>query len=205
MVRIIRGRRHPRPATAPEALLVPQVGITGRQLAAVVVALSFAFVLYPAGAHAAGTLMTIVDPTTTSKAKVDTTGALKVGDGTGPLTVDGGVRQALQANPWHYDGFIGGPGTEQTIFNPPTGVTKLAITSLTYAGLGNSSEPQIRLHGSAGCVGSFLGAQHSVYLPANTTVHADFPTPLVINVTAGQSVCFSGSPNTNLSAVGFYQ
>src|SRR5207248_5264765 len=149
------------PATAPEALLVPQVGITGRQLAAAVVALSFAFVLYPAGAHAAGTLMTIVDPTTTSKAKVDTTGALKVGDGTGPLTVDGGVRQALQANPWHYDGFIGGPGTEQTIFNPPTGVTKLAITSLTYAGNGSSGAPQIRLHASANCGGSLLGDQHT--------------------------------------------
>ena len=43
--------------------------------------------LLPVGANAAGTLMTIVDPDSNSKAQVDA-GRLRVGDGDGPLNVE---------------------------------------------------------------------------------------------------------------------
>ena len=48
-------------------------------------------VLAPAAGHAAGTLMTLVDSDSATQAQVDGDGRLRVGDGTGPLTVDGTV------------------------------------------------------------------------------------------------------------------
>jgi hypothetical protein len=62
-----------------------------RHIVTIVVALCAAAVLAPVGVMAAaGTLVTITDPVTGSQAKVDT-GKVRVGDGSGNLTVDGAV------------------------------------------------------------------------------------------------------------------
>ena len=58
-------------------------------LIAVVSAATIALLL-PVGAQAAGQLMTIVDPQTNAKARVDA-GELRVGDGDGALTVNGTI------------------------------------------------------------------------------------------------------------------
>ena len=67
--------------------------LTGNHIVAIVVALSAAAVLAPAGAIAAGSLVTLVDATTGSRARVDS-GKVRVGDGSGALTVDGTVKTA---------------------------------------------------------------------------------------------------------------
>ena len=55
-------------------------------------------VLLPVEAQAAGQLMTIVDPSSDSKARVDA-GRLRVGDGLGPLSVDGSVSSVPAGRP----------------------------------------------------------------------------------------------------------
>ena len=55
-------------------------------------------VLAPAAGHAAGTLMTLVDSDSATQAQVDGDGRLRVGDGTGPITVDGTV--TTQSGNW---------------------------------------------------------------------------------------------------------
>lgn len=64
--------------------------LTGNHVVAVVVSLCAAAVLAPATAIAATTLVQLVDPHTGSRAKVDS-GKVRVGDGSGALTVDGTV------------------------------------------------------------------------------------------------------------------
>ena len=73
--------------------------LTAATVAAVIV------LLLPVGAQAAGQLMTIVDPTSGAKAQVDG-GKLRVGDGSGAMTVNGQVaaRPALPASPFSISG-----------------------------------------------------------------------------------------------------
>jgi hypothetical protein len=61
-----------------------------RQLVSLGVVLAVAVLLSPAGASAAGSLVSIVDGNGDSKAQVDS-GKLRVGDGNGALTVNGSV------------------------------------------------------------------------------------------------------------------
>jgi hypothetical protein len=61
-----------------------------RHVVAIAAILGTAYVLGPVAASAAGTLMTITDGSTNADAQVDV-GKLRVGDGSGALTVDGTV------------------------------------------------------------------------------------------------------------------
>jgi hypothetical protein len=65
----------------------------GRQLTTIIVALIIGIVVIPAGAWAAVsfTNVAITDPGGVNRAKVDAGGSVHVGDGTGPLSVDGTV------------------------------------------------------------------------------------------------------------------
>jgi hypothetical protein len=93
---------------------------------------------------ATGQLVNITDPTTTAnKAKVDATGALKVGDGAGPLTVDGTVLDREAApNTWFRS--RGSTGSFCTpVYSPPAGksavVKTLATNVLTLTSPGNGT------------------------------------------------------------------
>jgi hypothetical protein len=61
-----------------------------RQSVALVAALLIGMMFAPVAARAAGTLVSIVDPSTGAKAHV-TDGKLQIGDGSGPLTVNGNL------------------------------------------------------------------------------------------------------------------
>src|SRR5689334_15477603 len=89
------------------------------------------YALYPVAAHAAGSLVTIVDSSTNNPAKV-VSGKLEVGDGTGNLTVDGtlAARPQVANNPWHFR-LQPNAGEQTSLFDAPAGVSRLAITSLS--------------------------------------------------------------------------
>ena len=68
--------------------------LNGRQLAAIVGVVAFVAALVPVGAGAAGeTLVHLVDGDGTSKAQVDN-GKVRIGDGSGPVTVNGTVESS---------------------------------------------------------------------------------------------------------------
>jgi hypothetical protein len=78
----------------------PASGFTSRQVTAVAVAVSLAFLLWPAGARASSALINAVvtDPAGTNKAQVDASGNLQVG----------GTVGAQQSGTWNV-GFVGIP------------------------------------------------------------------------------------------------
>ena len=109
---------------------------TIRQFILIMTALTWFALLLPVGARATGQLVTLVDPSTSSKARVDA-GKLRVGDGSGPLSVDGrvgsypapGVGKSV-------GGLVSGAG-EKPIAGPFAAGVRLAITSLTLANFGS--------------------------------------------------------------------
>jgi len=80
----------------PRSRDLPAIGAEGsvRQATMFVVALLVAMVFAPAAARAAGNLVSIVDPSTGARAHVSN-GQLEVGDGNGPLTINGNVKATL--------------------------------------------------------------------------------------------------------------
>ena len=161
---------------------------------------------YPVAADAAGQLVTLVDTDGTSQTQVDN-GALRVGDGSGPLTVDGslGVRLGVNTNPWRNE--VGSGGNIVLLFQAQAPVTRLAITSLTYMNTGTQAAASyVLLFSGSNCSGSAIQPYpHVVIVPPNGTVHAAFPAPLVITATPPRSICYLNSDNGALAAVGFYQ
>jgi hypothetical protein len=105
-------------------------GFSRRQLVTIVAALALAVVLVPVGASAAGQLFSIVDPQTGSKARVDA-GRLRVGDGSGPLTVDGVTALAAPAQPFNSTVTVRATGPEAQLVVQRRGRRALAITSIT--------------------------------------------------------------------------
>jgi len=75
-----------------------QAGGSVRESVALVVALLLAMMMAPVAATAAGTLVSIVDPSSGAKAHVSD-GKLQVGDGSGALTINGNVNVGNLPNP----------------------------------------------------------------------------------------------------------
>jgi hypothetical protein len=101
---------------------------TIRQFVMVVVAVTLLAMLLPVGAKAAGQLVTLTDSTTLSKARVDS-GKLRVGDGSGPLTIDGQVATvaSIPAKAFNTQGgdVIHGPDPLATTY----AITTLVVTN----------------------------------------------------------------------------
>ena len=102
---------------------------TGKQVTTMVVAICAAAVLAPISAQAVGTAVNIVDAVTGSKAKVDA-GKVRIGDGSGALTVDGIVAPAVPAKPLAAHGFRG-PGTGAAFFK--WGAGQVAVTDVVVS------------------------------------------------------------------------
>jgi hypothetical protein len=131
--------------------------------------------------HAKTTMTSIVDAHSHAAAKVTKSGELEVGDGHGPLTVDGTV--------------TGLPYPAAKIFsenvevgNGATGLLRarhtVDITSLTLDN-DSGSTVDVELIRDAGATssctnGSFTQAFWSAAAPAGTTVAESFPSPLVV-------------------------
>ena len=139
----------------------------------------------PVMVGATGSFVTIQDDAANNNANAQVDGGkLRVGDGAGGLTVDGTVssRTALEKNPWHFLAQTGASVPVKLFVTPP-GVTKLAITSLTYtfnAGEGVSSV-SVRQYSGTDCSGAWV-THHVANMTFPETFHASFPTPIVLNV-----------------------
>lgn len=105
---------------------------------AVLLALALGLALSPSVGHAAGALTTLVDSTSATQARVDGAGALRVGDGNGPMTVDGAVttREAQPTKAWSKSGSASTVGGT-TIRGPVVAGT--VLTHLTVAQWGTTA------------------------------------------------------------------
>ncbi len=163
----------------------------GRQLTTIVCVIA-ATILLPVGAWASVSFsnVAITDPGGVNRATVDATGKLAVGDGSGPLTVDGTItaKPSLPAKP------IVIPATDlgtasTTIYGPqskPFGITSLTVTVL--AGCGT----QIFELDSVTSIGGKFTLVYT-YLNASTSQQYLFPTPLVTTPPTGGKAWLAAS------------
>jgi hypothetical protein len=111
---------------------------TNRQWVTIVVAVCAAVVLAPVGAVAATSAFTVADPVhPAQKARVDRHGALKVGDGSGAVTVDGTVNTFPAARAFTGNYYLSG-GTSAKLKSGLKAGTKIMMTSLTVTPAGVS-------------------------------------------------------------------
>jgi hypothetical protein len=184
---------------------------TGRQITTIAVAIAVAVIAFPVSVFAAtGSLVNITDPVTKShKARVDASGRLKVGDGSGLLSVDGTLnsRPLPPAQVWSYAAEQSVPGN---VILPITG-SVIEVTSLTVtAGVADASVDLsvLRLAGTATNCGAAIQSVQHLYLAEHLAVgmplSVSFPTPLQSRP-AGQKLCLHvAAPNTTVSVSGYY-
>jgi hypothetical protein len=152
-------------------------------------------------------------------AKVSSDGKLAVGDGAGPLSVDGTVtdRPAAPASPWH--ALVDGKATlgAQLLAGPsasPINVTSLTLSrKVSGSGVLAVLDPAFVPSSATSCTGATF--ESDVFwtlldMGAGTTpLSFTFPTPLQYKPPANTKAClFAGTNdsanNTYISAVGFY-
>jgi hypothetical protein len=164
----------------------------------------------------AGQIVNISDRSALANfAKVDSAGKLAVGDGSGPLSVDGTVtgRPAAPASPWHASEdistpkFIAGPSAS------PINLTSLSISTTAPSGSG----VLVFLAGhhvpnsATSCSGAIFDGTIWRIRDAGdgvTPVSFTFPTPLQLKPPANTKACLLAQAltpyTTDLNAVGFY-
>lgn len=169
-----------------------------RDIVLVVVSVSAALVLTPVGVMAAASqLVTLKDPTTSSKAKVDA-GKLRIGDGSGPLTVNGSVTVGS------VDARMAAPTTQLDTINDLTlhagdtrrpmfagvGHKRVALTSFIASAEGPNAGAvellvvaYVRSNSASGDCETLSGfgaaERFTVMVPVGQTVNLNFPSPLV--------------------------
>jgi len=184
---------------------------TFRQFVMVVGAVTWFAVLVPIGARATGQLVTVVDATTSTKAHVDADGKLRVGDGSGRITVDGTVGSYPAPADQSVGALVNGPG-EKPIAGPLPANRKIAITSLTLvnrsAGAGNATVTAYAIAPGGNCfdwVGQRILANFAV--PAGNMAHLTYPHPLLAQkpVRAGDRWCLFADIGSlqNLNWIGY--
>jgi hypothetical protein len=148
-------------------------------------------------ASAAGQLVTLVDSTTSHKARV-------AGDGT--LSVS---ERPATATQWFVTvATIVPKAPEAPVFIPPAGKTKLAISTLVFT----DSDPvtsdfaELVIYGNSNCTGELTNLEQ-VALTAGSTVPISFPEPLLI-APGGSNWCLtlrsSSGVLLRLTASGYY-
>jgi hypothetical protein len=149
-------------------------------------------------------------------AKVSSDGKLAVGDGAGPLSVDGTVsaRPVAPSSPLRSVGSIGGSGA--FIAGPsasPINITSLSISTnaATGSGIVLTLVGEHVPNSATTCAGAVADATlwQIVDLGDGTTpVEFTFPTPLQFKAPANTKACVFAQTNTNeftsMNAVGFY-
>jgi hypothetical protein len=170
-------------------------------LVAVVGVLTVAILLVPLGVQAMTTSVVITDPDHPAAKAHVVGGSLLVGDGQGPLTVDGVVGWFPTRGPSYFTktvhmSFIITPNTFATIAGPFKSGTRFAITSVTFANDGTQSQPMQEAVGivaasDKGICQTNSGIDGPVYaaVPYQGTVHLDYPQPLVTGTISTSSVC----------------
>jgi hypothetical protein len=151
-------------------------------------------------------------------AKVDSAGKLAVGDGAGPLNVEGTVaaRPAAPASPWSASKDINGiavPGVP--IAGPsssPINLTSLSVSTDSPSGSGvflfiyGTHVPS----SATSCIGGVLDVTLWLIrdLPSSDPLSFEFPTPLQWKPPANTKACLSAysgvAYSTRVNTVGFY-
>jgi hypothetical protein len=175
---------------------VPHGSWSPREIIGLVLALCLLMVLVPVGARAAGSLMTIVDSTTTNQARVQN-GALRVSD------------LPVGATPWW--GRVA-TGTSVVLYSAAaTGKKNLMLGSLTFTGPANVGAKFYATF-APDCGLPELDAiiLQTATLKAGETKHFDFPQPLPI-VRQDTKWCIivsdnapDADPDWQAKAVGYY-
>ena len=198
------------------------------QVTATVVALAVVIMLLPAAAKAGKFLEVFVtDPVdTTHQARVDESGAVHVGDGAGPLTVDGtvGAQPALAQTSLldtvSLDSQSPGGSPADRVFGQLFAPgQKVALTSLTVTNrLDNAFVSTIVLQalqphsgecGGLDLIGVEVGPQIFIAVGPKETKHLAFPYPLVVpSSTPGGDWClrafvFGHHRVVSVTAVGY--
>jgi hypothetical protein len=186
---------------------------TGRQLTTIAVAIIIGVVMLPSAVWAVDTFsnVAIQDPVSGAKASVDATNHLKVGDGSGALTVDGTVasRPASPSKVWSAAGSATS-GTYTILAGPSA--TGIEVTSLSAI---STSDVQLWLrwemipNTATACPQNFgNGTNYQMDLPSRVPLVATFPTPIQLRPGTGQKVCLiaaqSGAGTISLNASGYY-
>jgi hypothetical protein len=155
-----------------------------RQLATLLTILVVGIVLAPIGVQAAGQLASIVDSDSdTDIAQVDA-GKLRVGDGSGNLTVDGTVQSELPLG----TSFVahGVPANSRAVIAGRFLTTqKFAIGSLTMWGASSTTGVALELRntvsGSCSSSGTLVVARAIGNLAAGQTLHLTYPMPMTFS------------------------
>jgi hypothetical protein len=158
---------------------------TPRQLMAAMIALAALVLLVPIGVQAATNSVSIADPVkATSKARV-VQGKLEVGDGAGPLTVDGmvGAQPAAPAIPLWGEAHLSDTNRHATLVGPFSAKTTMEVTSLVFANSGTTSlEVRVRVMQptTSRCDSGSTPIQdvETVEVPPGQTLSTPFPTPI---------------------------
>jgi hypothetical protein len=158
----------------------------------------------------AGQVVNVSDPTAANTAKVDSAGKLYVGDGAGPLSVDGTVsgRSAAPASPWHASDDVSSFGSPGAL-----NITSVSLSTNAPSGFG----PEVLLYArhvpssATDCSGAtFDGALWRVLNAGGQTtpVVVTFPTPLQWKPIGNAKAClFAFGQSTYavvVNAAGFY-
>jgi hypothetical protein len=175
---------------------------TGGQLT-VMVCVVAVVVLFPVGAWALSfSNVAITDPGGVNQAKVDATGKLAVGDGTGPLSVDGMVnaRPALPTKPIVIIS-QGAQDAGTTLYGPAS--KPFGLGSLT---LDNGCDTSAYFHlSSVTSPGGSVIIEY-VVLDPHQTFQLGYPIPLVTSPPPGGTVLLQGSSGggcVTVSGVGY--
>jgi hypothetical protein len=184
----------------------PRRRFTAGQLTTVAVAIAVAVLAFPMGVYAAGSsLVKIVDARHPAHQASVTGGKLGVGDGRGPLTVDGAVRQAAPARPWRAALTTNG----QVSAVGPTTAT-IEVTSLTATRSSGTEtvflQEYILPAGGTDCL-LLTGSKvlFEAYAAAGAPVSATFPAPLQVRPPNGRPHCLmvTGNVGTRVSVSGY--
>lgn len=197
---------------------------TGKQITLMVVAVSAATILTPAAVNAAtGSSVNITDPVyAANKARV-TGGKLYVGDGYGPMTVDGLVRVSdgtgaltvdgtVSAVPkdaattWSANGTIDNGGSTQLLLRDLTTAAGISINSIALSHITGTGPVEVVLHafkpttaGNCAGGGTNRGYFGTYAVPQDDTRTLSFSPGFRVARVAGEETCvhmfiIAGSP-----------
>ena len=169
------------------------------------------FVALGGTAMAAATVVNIADPTTPSRvAHVDSAGKLEVGDGAGPLTVDGNVGETIPKAPFLGHAYLSQSGVNTLIDANKATVALTRLTVGNYFDQANAAPAEVRLYVQSGnattCDGSTGSQSVGVYeLQAGQTFSDGMASPIVLKpLVSGDVWCLLGSVNLRGTPGGYY-
>lgn len=179
-----------------------------------------ALVLVPVGVEAATDNVIIKDADSSAKAQVVSGGRLKIGDGSGPLTVDGAVGTVPEPAPSPFQRMVA--FTEALVSVPIVdGIEAgkaLHVTSLTVANTHDTNDIHLVLQwvelepGNSDCndLPFDQDTLTGVVVGPNDTAHLTFPEPVTVPIGIGEKRCllaaFEGTPPdwlVNVTVVGY--